>query len=61
MSSGANDLNAGSSLTSAAASNAGGKYGAACVGCRKRKQRCDAQLPSCSRCQRMKENCVYER
>ncbi|ORY23135.1 fungal-specific transcription factor domain-domain-containing protein [Naematelia encephala] len=36
------------------------KYGASCAGCRRRKQRCDARLPSCSRCDKLHENCVYE-
>lgn len=37
------------------------KYGSSCTGCRKRKQRCDAKSPACSRCARLKEVCVYEK
>ncbi|WVR09351.1 hypothetical protein IAU60_006417 [Kwoniella sp. DSM 27419] len=36
------------------------RYGSSCVACRRRKQRCDAQTPSCGRCLRLKEECVYE-
>jgi hypothetical protein len=45
-----------SSMTQASSRRA--RYGASCLGYRKRKQRCDAQTPTCSRCLRLKEQCL---
>ncbi|KAK4936287.1 hypothetical protein LTR10_022815 [Elasticomyces elasticus] len=35
------------------------KYGQSCLLCRKRKVRCDGGRPSCAKCMRIKECCVY--
>ncbi|WWC95058.1 hypothetical protein V866_001910 [Kwoniella sp. B9012] len=36
------------------------RYGSSCIACRRRKQKCDAKTPSCSRCLKLKEDCIYE-
>lgn len=39
----------------------GSKYGSSCTNCRRRKQRCDGQSPTCGRCGKTGETCLYER
>ncbi|KAF8319857.1 uncharacterized protein EI90DRAFT_3081670 [Cantharellus anzutake] len=34
--------------------------GQACLECRRRKTRCDGVRPTCSRCQRLRKDCVFE-
>ncbi|WWC92012.1 uncharacterized protein L201_006966 [Kwoniella dendrophila CBS 6074] len=45
---------------SSASSSRTARYGSSCVACRRRKQKCDAKTPSCSRCTKLGEECIYE-
>ncbi|KAM0753619.1 hypothetical protein T439DRAFT_377788 [Meredithblackwellia eburnea MCA 4105] len=37
----------------------GRRYAFACTGCKRRKARCDGVQPTCGRCDRLKESCIW--